>query len=717
MKRSLSTTTSEAQPVSKRLAAQKQVAYDQRKNDDFAFYYGEQLGMSDLDSFLAVLKTPAPMTLRVTATKPLQTQVMVVKNLQRLGLQPLQWANALLPHRPTEQIADVVWSCSHDIYHEHKELYDFTRSQKVAGNLYFQESVSMLPVLILGIRAHHCIADLCAAPGSKTTLCLDVMNRQCLDGNYPCGFVLANEFDAKRAKCLLANKLRLSAVPTAIVTICSAQNLPCGENYFDRVLADVPCSGDGTIRKDPTIWSRWLPRDGLEMHMTQLRILKRALKLVKKGGFCVYSTCSFNPIECEAVVAAALLGTRAEQDAQGNAESLDEYEVVPIKEELFSAGLTVSAGLKSWRVPNILGEDEERTHQFPGVDEKGGCGGDAGGDDARKEQGGFANQGRKMKNGFYRFSRAWDRSFLISAEDNAKLPRGIKRSMFPCSGKFARLNDQLENCARLYPHENGCGGFFVALIRRREDIVPSFLESGTAIVEHDSIDSQTSESLGCDWASIREFYGVETPSSLGSHHITKSGRKFVITSSLLSRFIESETNRILPRHRAKLTVHSFGLAVLKNLSNSALRVAQDSCRWRPTQEGVSYLAKHCMKRKIFMSASALSELIAKREMDEALLRFLEEKGEVAGLHDIICKTSLLPGGVLVGLISNSLEEEIHGIYKDWCWVACVATSRSILVYAPDTALWHISSALGRFRKQDEEREEGGSKAATPKVNE
>ena len=90
-----------------------------------------------------------------------------------------------------------------------------------------------------------CSARMCAAPGSKTTLALDIMQRANRGQSpFPPGFVLANEFDAKRATSLLANKIRVIATPAAIVTVCSAQNLPCGNAFFDRVLADVPCSGD-----------------------------------------------------------------------------------------------------------------------------------------------------------------------------------------------------------------------------------------------------------------------------------------------------------------------------------------------------------------------------------------------------------------------------------------------------------------------------------------
>lgn len=75
---------------------------------------------------------------------------------------------------------------------------------------------------------------------------------------------------------------------------------------FDRILCDVPCSGDGTLRKNLGLWKNFNSHLGHGCHPLQLDILERAFKMLKKGGRLIYSTCSFNPIENEAVVAAAL---------------------------------------------------------------------------------------------------------------------------------------------------------------------------------------------------------------------------------------------------------------------------------------------------------------------------------------------------------------------------------------------------------------------------
>jgi 16S rRNA C967 or C1407 C5-methylase (RsmB/RsmF family) len=75
---------------------------------------------------------------------------------------------------------------------------------------------------------------------------------------------------------------------------------------FDKILCDVPCSGDGATRKLPIKWAKWHPSDGISLHPLQLAILMKSINLLTKGGLIVYSTCSLNPIENEAVLAGLL---------------------------------------------------------------------------------------------------------------------------------------------------------------------------------------------------------------------------------------------------------------------------------------------------------------------------------------------------------------------------------------------------------------------------
>ena len=112
---------------------------------------------------------------------------------------------------------------------------------------------------------------------------------------------------------------------------------------FDRVLCDVPCSGDGTARKNPGIWKHWTASSGHSLHPLQLSIALNGARLAKVGGYICYSTCSMNPIENEAVVAEIL------RSADGSLELVDKRPDMP--------GIVARPGWTSWKV---MGESESR---------------------------------------------------------------------------------------------------------------------------------------------------------------------------------------------------------------------------------------------------------------------------------------------------------------------------------------------------------------------
>ena len=106
---------------------------------------------------------------------------------------------------------------------------------------------------------------------------------------------------------------------------------------FDRVLCDVPCSGDGTLRKNADIWPKWAASTGTNLHGVQSRILKRGLEQLAVGGRLVYSTCSLNPVEDEAVLQRILLDAGVENVIIEDASAL-----VP--------GLRFTPGLNTWKI-------------------------------------------------------------------------------------------------------------------------------------------------------------------------------------------------------------------------------------------------------------------------------------------------------------------------------------------------------------------------------
>lgn len=177
------------------------------------------------------------------------------------------------------------------------------------GNISRQEAVSMIPPLLMDIKSHHAVLDMCAAPGSKTAQLVEALHA---NEGEPTGFVLANDSDYKRSHMLVHQVKRLNS-PNFVVVNHDAQLFPrikfdgAAEFLkFDRILCDVPCSGDGTMRKNVNVWKDFTVGNAIGLHPLQVNILNRGLQLLKKGGKLVYATCSLSPVENEAVIASAL---------------------------------------------------------------------------------------------------------------------------------------------------------------------------------------------------------------------------------------------------------------------------------------------------------------------------------------------------------------------------------------------------------------------------
>eukprot|EP01032_Pedospumella_encystans_P009272 gene9272-10930_t len=176
------------------------------------------------------------------------------------------------------------------------------------GHVVRQELASMIPAIMLKVESHHNVLDVCAAPGSKTEQLLTLLNANRPDKSLPAqGMVVANDADPIRINTLKKRYARAGS-PNLLVTCARAEDLQkmINKPVFDRIVADVPCSGDGTIRKFPHIWRLFRPRMSLELHLVQLQIAIASVLLLKPGGRLVYSTCSINPLEDEAVVCALL---------------------------------------------------------------------------------------------------------------------------------------------------------------------------------------------------------------------------------------------------------------------------------------------------------------------------------------------------------------------------------------------------------------------------
>ena len=230
----------------------------------------DQLG-AEFPAFLASLERPRAVALRFN---PLKGKMPALAFVQ----QQVSW-------EPTGYYYDPTARPGLHPYHE-------------AGVYYLQEASAMSAVALLNPQPGERICDLCAAPGGKTTQIAGRMAGE--------GFLLCNEYSPKRAKILSRNIERMG-VANALVTNETPQRL--AEKYpgfFDRVLIDAPCSGEGMFRKEEAAVTDWSPETVQMCARRQEEILQYGAELVRPGGRLVYSTCTFAPEENEQTVAAFL---------------------------------------------------------------------------------------------------------------------------------------------------------------------------------------------------------------------------------------------------------------------------------------------------------------------------------------------------------------------------------------------------------------------------
>lgn len=149
----------------------------------------------------------------------------------------------------------------------------------------------MLPADRLPVSEGDYVLDLCAAPGGKSTAILSKLNKT--------GFLLANDYSFSRAQSLLKN-LELFGGANFFVSAEAPEKLASiYNNFFDKVIVDAPCSGEGMFRKDPSLIKDWIKRGPKYYSEIQREILESAVRMLKSGGMLMYSTCTFSTIEDE----------------------------------------------------------------------------------------------------------------------------------------------------------------------------------------------------------------------------------------------------------------------------------------------------------------------------------------------------------------------------------------------------------------------------------
>lgn len=163
-----------------------------------------------------------------------------------------------------------------------------------AGLYYMQEASAMAPAEYMQARPKERVLDLCAAPGGKSTQLAAAMEQQ--------GILFCNEIHPARAKILSENIERMG-IRNAVVTNETPDRLAqVLKGFFDRVLVDAPCSGEGMFRRNPEARSEWSEENVRLCGRRQDEILAAAARLLRPGGCLVYSTCTFAPWEDEGTI-------------------------------------------------------------------------------------------------------------------------------------------------------------------------------------------------------------------------------------------------------------------------------------------------------------------------------------------------------------------------------------------------------------------------------
>lgn len=230
---------------------------------------------AEYPEFLASYENPRRQGLRVNTLKISPDEFL---RIAPFPLEPVPWA-------------ENGFYCPPDAHPAQHPIYR-------CGLYYLQEPSAMAPASFLPVCAGDRVLDLCAAPGGKATELGARLKGQ--------GLLAANDINNTRSKALLRN-LELFGISNGFVTNESPERL-AGEfpEFFDKILVDAPCSGEGMFRKEPAAVKTWSPDKSQSCAKLQREILTYAIHMLSPGGLLMYSTCTFAPIENEGAVSYVL---------------------------------------------------------------------------------------------------------------------------------------------------------------------------------------------------------------------------------------------------------------------------------------------------------------------------------------------------------------------------------------------------------------------------
>lgn len=208
---------------------------------------------------------------------------------QSLRLNPLKVEKDNFLKNTTFSLKSVPW-CENGFYYEATDTPG-KHPYHEAGVYYIQEPSAMAPVEYLDVKPGERVLDLCAAPGGKSTQIATALKGE--------GMLFCNEIHPARAKILSENIERLGIRNAVVLNETPAKLANVFDSYFDKILVDAPCSGEGMFRKNEDACGEWSLSNVELCGTRQDEILDCAASMLKPGGVLVYSTCTFAPIENE----------------------------------------------------------------------------------------------------------------------------------------------------------------------------------------------------------------------------------------------------------------------------------------------------------------------------------------------------------------------------------------------------------------------------------